>query len=50
MGPLDWRRRNASNHDGLFEAWVLRRAFDRHANRRIAPARSLGITRECLYK
>ncbi len=33
-----------------FEAWVLRRALDRHANRRIATARSLGITRECLYK
>ncbi|MCP4006670.1 MAG: AAA domain-containing protein [bacterium] len=33
-----------------FEAWVLRRALDRHGQRRIATARSLGITRECLYK
>jgi transcriptional regulator with PAS, ATPase and Fis domain len=35
---------------GRFEAWVLRRALDRHEGRRIATARSLGITRECLYK
>ena len=33
-----------------FEAWVLRRALERHGDRRIATARSLGITRECLYK
>ncbi len=33
-----------------FEAWVLRRALERHAGRRIATARALGITRECLYK
>jgi transcriptional regulator with PAS, ATPase and Fis domain len=33
-----------------FEAWVLRRALDRHGGRRIATARALGITRECLYK
>ncbi len=32
------------------EAWVLRRALDRHDQRRVATARSLGITRECLYK
>ena len=32
------------------EKWVLRRALERHAGRRIATARSLGITRECLYK
>ena len=32
------------------EAWVLRRALERHGGRRIATARSLGITRECLYK
>ena len=32
------------------ESWVLHRALDRHAGRRIATARSLGITRECLYK
>lgn len=32
------------------EAWVLRRALERHEGRRIATARSLGITRECLYK
>ena len=33
-----------------FEAWVLRGALERHGQRRIATARSLGITRECLYK
>ncbi|MHC4138110.1 MAG: sigma-54 interaction domain-containing protein [Planctomycetota bacterium] len=33
-----------------FESWVLRRALERHGGRRIATARSLGITRECLYK
>ena len=33
-----------------FEAWVLRRALEKHANRRIATAQSLGITRECLYR
>jgi transcriptional regulator with PAS, ATPase and Fis domain len=32
------------------ESWVLRRALERHDGRRIATARSLGITRECLYK
>jgi transcriptional regulator with PAS, ATPase and Fis domain len=32
------------------ESWVLRRALERHADKRIATARSLGITRECLYK
>jgi Nif-specific regulatory protein len=32
------------------ERWVLRRALERHGGRRIATARSLGITRECLYK
>jgi transcriptional regulator with PAS, ATPase and Fis domain len=32
------------------EAWVLRDALETHAGRRIATARSLGITRECLYK
>ena len=32
------------------EAWVLRRAPEKHAGRRIVTARSLGITRECLYK
>ena len=33
-----------------FEAWFLRQALARHGGRRIATARSLGITRECLYK
>ncbi len=33
-----------------FEAWVLWRALKQHGGRRIATARSLGITRECLYK
>jgi two-component system NtrC family response regulator len=33
-----------------FEAWVLRRALEQHAGRRIATARALGITREALYK
>jgi DNA-binding NtrC family response regulator len=32
------------------EAWVLRRALERNGGRRIATARRLGITRECLYK
>jgi two-component system NtrC family response regulator len=32
------------------ESWVLRGALERHAGKRIATARSLGITRECLYK
>jgi transcriptional regulator with PAS, ATPase and Fis domain len=35
---------------GRFEAWLLRCALERHAGRRIVTARSLGITRECLYK
>ena len=33
-----------------FESWYLRRALERHGGRRIATARALGITRECLYK
>ena len=33
-----------------FESWVLRRALALHGGRRIETARSLGITRECLYK
>jgi transcriptional regulator with PAS, ATPase and Fis domain len=33
-----------------FEAWVLRCALEKHGGRRIATARSLGVTRECLYK
>jgi transcriptional regulator with PAS, ATPase and Fis domain len=33
-----------------FETWVLRNALERHSGRRIATARALGITRECLYK
>jgi transcriptional regulator with PAS, ATPase and Fis domain len=32
------------------EAWLLRRALDAHGGRRAATARSLGITREGLYK
>jgi Nif-specific regulatory protein len=32
------------------ESWVLRRALARHDGRRVATARSLGITREGLYK
>jgi transcriptional regulator with PAS, ATPase and Fis domain len=35
---------------GRLEAWVLRRALERHGGKRISTARSLGITRECLYK
>jgi transcriptional regulator with PAS, ATPase and Fis domain len=35
---------------GRFESWYLRRALERHGGRRIATARALGITRECLYK
>jgi two-component system NtrC family response regulator len=33
-----------------FEAWALRCALEKHGGRRIATARSLGVTRECLYK
>ncbi len=33
-----------------FEQWYIRGALRRHAGRKIATARSLGITRECLYK
>jgi transcriptional regulator with PAS, ATPase and Fis domain len=32
------------------ETWVLRRALERHGGKRISTARSLGVTRECLYK
>jgi DNA-binding NtrC family response regulator len=32
------------------EAWLLRRALDAHGGRRAATARTLGITREGLYK
>jgi DNA-binding NtrC family response regulator len=35
---------------GRLEAWVLRRTLEKHDGRRIVTARSLGITRECLYK
>jgi Nif-specific regulatory protein len=35
---------------GRLETWVLRRALERHAGRRMATARALGITREALYK
>jgi DNA-binding NtrC family response regulator len=44
-GAQDLRRTMAR-----FEAWVLRRALEQHAGRRIATARALGITREALYK
>ncbi|MFI5315266.1 MAG: sigma-54 interaction domain-containing protein [Myxococcota bacterium] len=33
-----------------FEAWYLKHALERNRDRRIATARELGITRECLYK
>lgn len=33
-----------------FEAWALHCALEKHGGRRIATARSLGVTRECLYK
>ena len=33
-----------------YEAWVLRRALERHHGHRSETARSLGITREGLYK
>jgi DNA-binding NtrC family response regulator len=32
------------------ELWVLTHALERHGGRRMATARALGITRECLYK
>jgi DNA-binding NtrC family response regulator len=33
-----------------FESWYLKHALERNHDRRIATARELGITRECLYK
>jgi DNA-binding NtrC family response regulator len=33
-----------------FESWYLKHALERNQDRRIATARELGITRECLYK
>ncbi|HXZ85596.1 MAG TPA: sigma 54-interacting transcriptional regulator, partial [Myxococcota bacterium] len=33
-----------------FESWYLKQALERNQDRRIATARQLGITRECLYK
>jgi DNA-binding NtrC family response regulator len=33
-----------------FESWYLKQALERNQERRIATARELGITRECLYK
>jgi len=33
-----------------FERWFIRNALRRHNGRKVATARSLGITRECLYK
>ncbi len=48
--PSDARGETLRQTMARFEAWVLRCALDRHAGRRIATARSLGITRECLYK
>jgi two-component system, NtrC family, response regulator HupR/HoxA len=33
-----------------FESWYLKQALERHQGRRIATARELGVTRECLYK
>jgi transcriptional regulator with PAS, ATPase and Fis domain len=48
--------RDGAGSEGLretmarLEAWVLRGALERHSGRRVATARSLGITRECLYK
>ncbi len=51
--------REVAQHDGpetlraqlaRIEAWLLRRALDAHHNRRAATARTLGITREGLYK
>jgi transcriptional regulator with PAS, ATPase and Fis domain len=35
---------------GRVEAWLIRRALDAHGGRRAATARTLGLTREGLYK
>ncbi|NRA04018.1 MAG: sigma 54-interacting transcriptional regulator [Myxococcales bacterium] len=48
--PVDPGMESLRETMARFESWVLRRALERHAGRRIATARSLGITRECLYK
>ena len=48
--PSDARAETLRQTMARFEAWVLRCALERHGQRRIATARTLGITRECLYK
>ncbi len=48
--PSDSRGETLRQTMARFEAWVLSCALDRHDGRRIATARSLDITRECLYK
>jgi DNA-binding NtrC family response regulator len=48
--PLDPSAETLRETMGRLESWVLRRTLERHAGKRIAMARSLGITRECLYK
>ncbi len=35
---------------GRIEAWLIRRALDGHGGRRAETARTLGVTREGLYK
>ena len=48
--PADGASETLRETIARLETWVLRRALEQHAGRRIATARSLGITRECLYK
>ena len=38
------------NQMDRIEAWLIRRALERHGHRRTATARTLGVTREGLYK
>jgi len=48
--PHDGNSETLADARARFEAWYIRNALRRHAGRKIATARSLGITRECLYK
>ncbi len=48
--PADPGRETLRETMARLEVWVLTHALERHAGRRMATARALGITRECLYK
>jgi transcriptional regulator with PAS, ATPase and Fis domain len=56
LRPIEEASREADARETLraqlarVEAWLIRRSLDAHAGRRAATARTLGITREGLYK